>query len=766
MRIRGVVATAAAGLAAIAGWGCVVLPEAQIGGRDLQLIALDQGWTGDERALFYHESQGTVMVPYDWFMALEQPEIKFIGRVGLFTDAGYMARYGFLPGRPVPTDRNDAGGFRSPRADCTASDDPTSAEYSCGLPVGVARALVTMPDTGEELDVVGFTCAGCHTGELHYGRNAFRIEGATNQVDVTQFQSALGGSLLLTQRLPGRFGRFAERVLAARGVDPDDPRYREEESRLRDALDAFMEAGGKETTTAMRRGLYADWPGGFGRTDALARITNMVFGTDMDNDGNLAPGSAPVKFPTIWDAPYFSWAQYNGSIAQSMVRNVGEALGVRARVVYRPGGKQWGDSGEEEYTVASTVDVPGLLAVETLLRGEGDGYFNGLRSPIWPEQYLGQIDWDRAARGAQLYEARCRMCHLPPLADLVEVGAITAPDGRARRAIVPRGSDVYARVLGRDVVIGKQLPVPLSDPDSRVQELYWVSNNNPGMLAGLATEPFEHTELFLNYDTVNLGTIRTDPGQAGNFAKALIDTGEILLPSFPQYNGGPSRFPLRITSPGIGLQMVTIDITTQFFNAIDAQTPLQRAAFIAALPFNLLARDDAGNVLRDASGNPQPAPGLFNEDGTIARDLWNGYRVPGAVANAGYRPRPLNGMWASPPYLHNGAVPNVYQLLSPHAERAAVFWTGTREYDAVHLGYRHERFRGGFRYDTTVTGNSNYGHLFDNGPPGNGIIGPLLTPDERFAIIEFLKTLCPPGTRTDRSAPGNPQLCRPLLPER
>lgn len=748
---------------ALVGLGCVVLPEAQSGDGDRQLIALDQGWTGAERALFYHESQGTVMVPYDWFMALEQPEIKFIGRAGLFTDADYLARYGFLRSRPVPTHRNDTSGFRTPAADCTPSDDPESIDYNCGLPVGVARSAITLPDGDEPLDVVGFTCAGCHTSELHYGSTALRIEGATNQVDVTQFQAALGGALLLTQRWPGRFGRFAERVLVARGIDPEEARYAGEEVRLRDALDAFMAKGSRETTTALRKGLYADWPGGFGRTDALARISNMVFGTDMNIDANLAKGSAPVKYPAIWDAPYFSWAQFNGSIEQSMVRNVGEALGVRAQVSFRPGGKQWGESGEEEYALTSTVDMPGLFAIETLLRGEGDGYFNGLRSPVWPEQYLGAIDWDRADRGAQLYEDRCRMCHLPPIADLVEVGTITGPDGNPQRAIVPRGSDVMGRVGSRAVVVAKELPVPLSVPDSPVKASYWIANNAPSMLDGLATQPFEHTEFFLDFGIVNLGTIRTDPGQASNFAKALIDTGAVLLPSFPQYNGGPGPFPLRITSPGVGLQMVTIDITRQFYDSVDRQTPAQRAAFIAALPFNLLARDAAGEPRRDASGNPIPAADLFRADGTIAREVWNGYRVPGADANDGYRPRPLNGMWAAPPYLHNGSVANVYELLSPHDERSAVFWTGTREYDPERLGYRHERFRGGFRYDTTVTGNSNYGHLFDEGPPGNGIIGPRLTPDERYAIIEFLKTLCPPGTRTDRSGSGGPRLCRPLL---
>jgi hypothetical protein len=50
------------------------------------------------------------------------------------------------------------------------------------------------------------------------------------------------------------------------------------------------------------------------------------------------------------------------------------------------------------------------------------------------------------------------------------------------------------------------------------------------------------------------------------------------------------------------------------------------------------------------------------------------------------------------------------------------------------------KFEGGFRYDVTQPGNSNRGHEFsnDNRP---GVIGKLLTPDDRYAIIEYLKSL-------------------------
>ncbi len=53
----------AAVLMSLVGLGCVVLPEAQLPEGNRRLVALDQGWIGADRALFYHESQGTVMVP-------------------------------------------------------------------------------------------------------------------------------------------------------------------------------------------------------------------------------------------------------------------------------------------------------------------------------------------------------------------------------------------------------------------------------------------------------------------------------------------------------------------------------------------------------------------------------------------------------------------------------------------------------------------------------------------------------------------------------
>ena len=125
-----------------------------------------------------------------------------------------------------------------------------------------------------------------------------------------------------------------------------------------------------------------------------------------------------------------------------------------------------------------------------------------------------------------------------------------------------------------------------------------------------------------------------------------------------------------------------------------------------------------------------------------------------------YKARPLNGVWATPPFLHNGSVPSVYLLLGPPEERPDTFWLGTKEYDPVNLGYVWEaRIDGGFEFDASITGNSNMGHRFEGSADSlaadyflqgeKGAIGPTLSHDDRMAIIEYLKTI--PGAPSQSS---------------
>ena len=123
---------------------------------------------------------------------------------------------------------------------------------------------------------------------------------------------------------------------------------------------------------------------------------------------------------------------------------------------------------------------------------------------------------------------------------------------------------------------------------------------------------------------------------------------------------------------------------------------------------------------------------------------WGGHRDPGVDpvrAEPIYKARPLNGIWAVAPYLHNGSVPNLYLLLSPQEERPDQFWLGRKQFDPVNVGYSLEKIEGGYLSDVGRAGNSNEGHEFKNGPRGKGVIGPALSPDERWAIIEYLKSM-------------------------
>ena len=118
------------------------------------------------------------------------------------------------------------------------------------------------------------------------------------------------------------------------------------------------------------------------------------------------------------------------------------------------------------------------------------------------------------------------------------------------------------------------------------------------------------------------------------------------------------------------------------------------------------------------------------------------------VPLAQYKPRPLAGIWTAGPFLHNGSVPTIYQLLLPADQRDKKFYVGTRDFDAVNLGLSTQPpSKNGFWLDTSITGNSNIGHEFRKGyvqwqpgsPPQYGVIGPEWTEEQRGDILEYLK---------------------------
>jgi mono/diheme cytochrome c family protein len=556
-----------------------------------QFIRAEQGWTDDQRLHFHHTPQGTRLVPSNWFMALEQPCLSLFG-CDLFADKTYLARFGFL----------------SSQTDSKLNPD--------GLPVGFARQEDFYdPDTGKIYAVVGLTCAACHTGELHYGKYAVRVDGAPAMIEVTEFQKALLLSVGFTQKIPFRYGRFEKRVLGPNATQ-------DQRTDLERSFTAFIDSAKFELDNAgPGKGIY-DNQAGFDRTDALTRIGNQVFAVDMHKVANFAPANAPVRFPQVWEASWFTWVQYNSSISDPLVRNVGEALGVRAAAkLYGADAQDFGNS----------VHIEGLKELEWLLSGPAP--YQGLRPPKWPSVFPA-LDDKRIARGAELYKLHCECCHLPP---------------------------------------AEELAADLQKP----QPTYWWENSQK--------------KRFLIVKDVKETFVGTDPHEATDFINRTADSGDL----------GKGRVSARV-----GLELVTNGIVNKFFEKMKL-TPAQQIE-------------------------------------------WRGGRDPHDPAVRAvpiYKARPLTGIWAVSPYLHNGSVPNLYALLSPQNERPDTFWTGSKEFDPVKVGHDTSEFKGAYLYNVTKPGNSNRGHEFKDGPRGNGVVGPALSPDDRFAIIEYLKSLKAPDVQ-------------------
>jgi type VI secretion system (T6SS) phospholipase Tle1-like effector/processive rubber oxygenase RoxA-like protein len=554
--------------------------------RPAEVKWLWQNWTDEQRHQYYHMPQGSILIPYAWFLALEQPQISLSG-APLFRDDSYMEGFGFIP-------------------------DTKYAQNPDALPVGFTRDdRYTDPFTGQRNVVLGLTCAACHTGELFYGGKAIRIDAGPAMVDQQKFTLALGLAVTWTYYDPLRFRRFAHRVL---GPDPSPA----DQKLLRTALKYYLDTAFAELKA--NRKLFPT-PEGYGRTDALARIGNFVFGTELDNRKNLIKGDAPVNFPPVWDAPWFDWVQYNGSIPGPLGRNVGEALGVRSRInlLGYPGAQY-----------QNTVRVENLHQIELLLGSKTvDG---GVWSPEWPQDVLGKIDPVKAENGRKLYDKHCLHCHQPPML------SVEAKDLK-----------------------------------------YWTP-----------PKPYSEGRRFFKVVMCPLEEIGTDPNQAQNFAKRMADSGPLGLGVVPATTG---------------LLFITQKVIDQAFAEFKL-TPDQQKE-------------------------------------------WNGFRENGLTAPLKYKARPHNGIWATPPYLHNGSVPNVYSLLSPVSERPTVFYVGSKQYDPVKMGLNTDFLKGATKFCTNQAGNSNAGHEFNDGS-GKGIIGPKLTVDQRMEIIEYLKQLSgAPGTKSD-----------------
>jgi hypothetical protein len=331
-----------------------------------KVVYLDQGWSPSESLKFYFTSQGSQIIPYGWFLALEQPDSQ-----ALFRDNQNILKFRYLPQNP-------------------------DAQNPDGLPVGFVA------DEGVGRRWLGLTCAACHTNEIRLGTTGYRVDGAPTQGDVQALLASMTYALKQTTEDGAKFGRFAARVLGAN----NNPAA---QGLLKEQLAAAIEkrvAYNIRNFPGYNPNVPAPPPANYARLDAVGAIVNEVFyhavKAPTSPIDNTKSANAPVSYPFLWDTPQQELEQWIG-IAKSggpldilsLSRNVGEVLGVFADYVIPDRPNSLGYS--------SSVRVSNLVELEKQLKG--------LWSPQWPADFP-QINQADAAKGKVIYQQlKCDTCH-------------------------------------------------------------------------------------------------------------------------------------------------------------------------------------------------------------------------------------------------------------------------------------------------------------------------------------------------------------------
>jgi len=331
-----------------------------------KVVYLDQGWSPAVSLKFYFTSQGSQIIPYDWFLALEQADSQT-----LFRDNQNILKYRYLPQLPD-------------------SNNPD------GLPVGFVG------DEGVGRRWLGLTCAACHTNEIRFGTTGYRVDGAPTQGDVRALLSAMITAMQKTRDDSAKFERFAAKVLGNQNSSNGQLLLK---AQLAAAIDKRI-AYNLRNFPGYNPNEPAPAPADYARLDAVGAIVNEVFYHSVkaptSPTDNTRPANAPVSYPFIWDTPQQELEQWIG-IAKSggpldvfsLSRNVGEVLGVFADFVIPDDPSPLGYS--------SSVKTLGLVDLENQLKG--------LWSPQWPADFP-PINQSDAAKGKAIYQQlKCDTCH-------------------------------------------------------------------------------------------------------------------------------------------------------------------------------------------------------------------------------------------------------------------------------------------------------------------------------------------------------------------
>lgn len=638
---------------------------------------IDQGWSESDSLWFYNTTQGSNLLPYDFFLVLEQPD-----SIELLRSNRTIDFYRYLPQKST---------FFNPDA----------------LPVGFVK------DEYQKKDYVGQTCAACHTGQVNFKGKAVRIDGGPAMADMVGFLVALGKSLEAARDDVQKRERFVKNVLALNNDYSNPEEVIQDLNKWTDTIEVYntinhshieygyarLDAFGRlynrvlehvinkaqlrlallqivnadkrhilterqveavlqdinETTIRDRqfdiilnrlRSKEGDFPS-LDERDML-RVRNALFNEP----------SAPVSYPVLWDITHSDYVQWNSIAANAgaapLARNAGEVIGVFASLDWtavKPGFSVSGfisgqSSKKPRINFKSSIDLPNLSRLESHLQS--------LTSPRWGDAMgalgagdLGKIDAEKASRGAMVYHQYCQSCH--------QVIDRTDWD----RLVTVNMSDI--NVVGTDPAMAKH-SVEYTGYSGNFESVYQKTNVGTVIIQNRA--PVAQV-----LSAVTIGTVAT-PDADMNFISRRVFWLYLLIKSF-------------------------------FDNEI-------------------MQSVKSGNYLVDTTANPFQS--LLSYKARSLNGIW---------ATAPYL---HNG---SIPDLYSLLLPTKREGDPDEGQyRPESFQVGCRELDLVNVGFQCTGDVG-FKLQTLRVGDLNIGHDYGTGRDGKEP----LTEQERLDLIEYIKTL-------------------------
>jgi hypothetical protein len=565
------------------------------------------------------------------------------------------------------------------------------------LPVGFVK------DNYRHKDYVGFTCAACHTGQLNYKGVGMRIDGGPAGADMVSFLQDLATAVWTVRTdARGTRERFVKRVM--------DRGHYASESEVVSDLQKY----------AQRLSLYniinhSETPYGYSRLDVFGRTYNRVFEHIITQ----------AELKELLSRAMYELAQM-GTLTQADVDSIQPLL--------REGSVLSGNQTDNLF-----VRISQHLPLKALLK-MSEKIFNRPDAPVsypalWEHDYIQWNAPDPISGHGSLGRDACEVIGLFGDLDWAEESGISLSSPLSGQGIKDTHISFDSSIRVQNLRLIERQMKSLKSPR-------WPQDILPPIDQGRSTRG---ELLFTTYcENCHQRVDRSDPNR--RIYERFSSVSDI--------GTDPKAANDAATYSGLAGILKNQDVPTGAGDIFIGERA-QASTLLAKITLNVLATPAKGNVLSGGSdwlldlsvqylGEKIKLPTRTGDHDP------NQSGAPYSFLNS-YKARSLNGIWATAPYLHNGSVPTLYDLLLPKKTdadpkngeyRPDEFQVGSREFDPVNVGLKSSGYKG-FPFDTRRLGNSNAGHEYgarDRKLP-NGAIEKALTEDQRKDLLEYLKSL-------------------------